>query len=145
MTKSHVIKNLWQEMREAINKTYAQRPDPENDHDADCLRDYAEDISWSDDLAALLGRETANERQHRNNRPAVPGFAASTAAKLILMENVRKGAEMSQLPRATAFLVLRQTAVEAEVIGFLIRENLAKEWKDAIASLDYAQLMKDGD
>lgn len=143
MTTAQVInQTLWREMREAINKAYANRPDPENDNDADCLRDYAENISWSDDLQKLLDRETQNEREHRRNRPVVPGFGASTAARLILMENVRKGAEMDEMPKATAFLALRQTAVEAEVIGFLIKEFLSTEWRKAVASYDYAELMK---
>ena len=144
MTNTQVINNLWQELRQAINKTYQDRPDPENNNDADCLRDYAENISWSDDLAALLGRETANERQHRSNRLSVPGFSAQTAAKLILMDNALRGAEMTEMPKATAFLVLRQTAVEAEVIGFLIKGNLWPAWRKTVKSYDYADLMKAG-
>ena len=58
------------------------------------------------------------------------------------MENVSKGAQMTELPKATAFLVLRQTSVEAEVIGFLISSQLSAEWHQAVRSLDYAALMK---
>ncbi len=53
-----------------------------------------------------------------------------------------KGAEMTEMPKATAFLVLRQTAVEAQVIGFLIKANLSADWREEVASLDYAELMK---
>lgn len=146
MTNTQIINNLWQEFREAINQTYRSndatcRTGGFND-DINCLRDYAEDVSWTDDLAALLGRETANERQHRSNRPQVIGFSAGTAAKLILMTNACKGAELTELPRATAFLVLRQTAVEAEVIGWLCRERLVEPWRRAVKSFDYAKLMQ---
>src|SRR4051812_33833466 len=127
MNNTQLINKLWKEFRNAINVTYAVGARTKND-DLQCLRDYAENISWSDDLAALLGRETANERQHRRNRPAVAGFSNETAAKLILMGNVAKGAMMAEMPKATAFLVLRQTAVEAEVIGFLCRHALTGEW-----------------
>jgi hypothetical protein len=144
MNNTQHIDALWQQFRRAINKTYAavqEHPYPIND-DAQCLRDYAENISWSDDLAALLGRETANERQHRRNRPAIKGFSSETAAKCILMNNALKGAQMPALPSATAFLVLRQTAVEAEVIGFLVKYHLHDAWREAVNMLDYSELMK---
>jgi hypothetical protein len=145
MTTQQKINGLWQELRTAINRAYeASQINHSNRFldDAQCLRDYAENISWNDDLSALLARETANERQHRTNRPSVHGFSAITAAKLILMENVSKGAQMAELPKATAFLVLRHTAVEAEVIGFLISSQLSPEWHKAVKSFDYAALMK---
>lgn len=146
MTTKSEINTLWQEFRQAINTTYANgqthsisdRPED----DATCLRDYAENISWSDDLAALLGRESAEERRHRASRPSVAGFSIETAAKLLIMENARTGAEMPEMPRATAFLVLRQTAVEAEVIGYLVREQLTEAWKSQVKALDYSKLMK---
>lgn len=139
MTNTQVIANLWQELREAINQTYKESKPGD---DSQCLRDYAENISWSDNLAALLGRETANERQHRRNRHMVIGFSAGTAAKLILMNNVVKGAQMTAMPSATAFLVLRQTACEAEVIGYLCREYLPIDWIRAVDTFDYAKLMQ---
>lgn len=138
MTTSQIInQTLWNELREAINKTY----ELDKSDDSQCLRDYAENISWSDALAELVGRETANERQHRSNRPSVPGFSCGTAARLILMNNVAKGARMDSMPSAMAFLVLRQTAVEAEVIGWLIRKHLDPNWIAAVENLDYAKLM----
>lgn len=141
MSTKTKVDTLWREMREAINKTYAgaKYEDAET-----CLRDYAENISWSDDLAGLLGREVANERQHRSNRPSVPGFSNETAAKLIILDCVKDGANLAEMPSATTFLIFRKTAAEARVIGFLIREQLTPEWRDAVASLDYSKLMKTG-
>lgn len=141
MSTKTAINLLWIELRQYINRAYAVA-DKERNDDGICLRDYAENISWSDSLAALLGRETANERQHRSNRPSVPGFSNETAAKLILMENIRTGAEMAAMPSAAAFLVLRKTAVEGQVIGYLIREYLPQEWRETVASLDYVKLMQ---
>lgn len=142
MTTKHEIDNLWREMRRFINEAYALDRNPSDDNSTGCLRDYAENISWSDDLAALLGREAANERQHRSNRPSVSGFSAETAAKLIIMRNVRGGAALAEMPKATTFLVLRQTAVEAEVIGWLIKARIDPRWLEAIESYDYAKLMQ---
>jgi hypothetical protein len=144
MTTSQIInQTLWNELRESINKAYAAPAErgSQDEHERACLRDYAENISWSDALSALAGRETANERQHRSNRPSVPGFSCSTAAKLILMTNVAQGAKAEAMPSATAFLVLRQTAVEAQVIGWLIRKHLDAKWIEAVENLDYAKLM----
>jgi len=145
MTSSQVInRTLWREFRDAINKAYAEHgSDASSTNDFACLRDYAENISWSDSLGRLLDRETQNERQHRSNRPLVPGFSPATAARLILMENARKGTEMTDVPRSTAFLVLRQTAVEAEILGWIVRDYLPEPWRKAVASYDYAELMKE--
>jgi hypothetical protein len=135
------IDTLWDGFREAINAAYTEA-DKKRDNDGTCLRDYAENISWSDALGSLLARETTNERQHRRNRPSVSGFSVESAAKLILMEQARTGAAASEMPRATAFLVFRQSAVEAQVIGFLAKKHLPAEWRAAIAKLDYAKLMQ---
>jgi hypothetical protein len=141
MDTKKTINLLWVELRQRINQAYAVA-DKARNGDGICLRDYAENISWSDNLAALLGKEAAHERQHRAPRPSVPGFSVEVAAKLLLMENIRSGATKEAMPSATAFLVFRQTAAEAQVIGFLIREYLNQDWRQAVESLDYSKLMK---
>lgn len=135
------VNRLWQEFRQAINTAYADAS-KRNNQDGICLKDYAENISWSDDLAKLLASESANEKQHRSNRTSIPVFSVDTAAKLILLGNVAEGLQLAEIPRATTFLIFRKTAAEARVIGFLIRNYLPTEWCSAVASLDYAKLMK---
>src|SRR4029077_19197040 len=135
------INKLWDMMRTAVTAAYLDA-DKRNDQDGICLRDYAENTSWSDNMAALLGRESANERRHRSNRPSVQGFSVDTAAKLILMTNMAEQATRNVMPNASAFLVLRQTAVEAEVLGFLARTFLSDKWRVAVKSFDYAKLMQ---
>lgn len=144
-TKQFVDAN-WNEMRRAINKTYAESNNPTDPkrNDKACLRDYAENISWSDNLSALLGREIANERQHRKNRPSVPGFSNETAAKVILLNNIHDASKLDTMPNATEFLVFRQTAAEARVIGYLIRHNLHDSWHESVKMTDYSKYMKTG-
>jgi hypothetical protein len=147
MTTTQIINNtLWRELRKSINRAYADCSKESLTQrlrdDLTCLRDYAENISWSDALEQLLERETLAEKQHRGTRSVV-GFSAGTAARLILMQNVVKGANMTKEPRATEFLVLRQTAVEAEVIGWIMGAWLDPNWIKAVESYDYAKLMKD--
>ena len=141
MSTKRSVDKLWQDFRTAINSAYAKADKKRNDNGI-CLRDYAENISWSDNLSTLLDRETANERQHRSNRPSVPGFSAETAAKLILLHQASLGAQTRQLPRSTAFLVFRQSAIEAQVIGFLARKYLPMEWRTTVNALDYVKLMQ---
>jgi hypothetical protein len=141
MSTKTKVDALWDQFRTAINQAYAEA-DKANDEDGTCLRDYAENISWSDDLAGLLGRETAEERRHRSNRPSVVGFSTETAAKLLIMNAASRGALMDALPKATAFLVFRKTMAEAEVIGYLCRKHLLNEWHMALSNLDYAKLMQ---
>ena len=135
------IDRLWETMRDALDKAYSVA-NAGRDEQGTALRDYARDIHWHDATKALLREETANERQHRRNRPSVSGFSVESAAKLILMEQAGTGAAASEMPRATAFLVFRQSAVEAQVIGFLAKKHLPAEWRAAIAKLDYAKLMQ---
>jgi hypothetical protein len=102
MSTKTKVDALWEQFRTAINKAYAEA-DKSHDEYGTCLRDYAENISWSDDLAGLLGRETANERQHRNNRPSVPGFSTETAAKVLIMSAANRGSKMTtRLPDSQA-------------------------------------------
>lgn len=147
MSTKRTVDALWQEFRQVINAAYKNGQthsiSTEVKDDFTCLHDYVEDMTWHDDLAALVGREAANEQQHRKNDPPRPGFSIDTAAKLMIMENARKGAEMAELTRATAFLVFRQTAVEAEVIGWIIRDYLDPVWREKVAGLDYAKLMQE--
>jgi hypothetical protein len=135
------IDHLWQDFEDAINAAYLEANKTRDENGA-CLRDYARDISWNDNLAQLLRRETANEKQHRNSRPSVPGFSAESAAKLILMNQVGAGALLPTMPLATEFLQFRQTAAEARVIGFLVKKFITVEWRTSLAHLDYSQLMK---
>jgi hypothetical protein len=137
------IDTLWDGFRTAIDAAYKEA-DKKRDDNGTCLRDYAQNISWSDALAGLLSRETANERQHRRNEPPVPSFSPETAAKLILMNQAHDGARLRTMPRATEFLVFRQSAAEARVIGFLAKRFLPMGWREAIAGLDYSKLMQNG-
>ena len=136
------IDQLWREFRTAINQAYAEANETRNE-DGVCLRDYAENISWSDSLQRLLERETDNERQHRVNRPSIPGFSSITAAKLILLGQASRGAH-DDMPRATAFLVCRQSAIEAQVLGYLCKAYLSPDWHSKVESHDYSQLMQGG-
>lgn len=148
MDTKKYVNTLWKELRESINLAYKTAAEEKNE-DGECLRDYAENISWSDDLATLLDREAANERQHRSGRPSVPGFSVDTAAKLILLGNMARGAEMAikgeSMPKATTFLVRRKTAAEAQIVGYLTARFLQPAWIASVRTLDYAELMKKGE
>ena len=133
---------LWSDFRKAINQAYAQGE--KQDFSGAALRDYAENISCSDNTAALLGRETANERQHRRNRPSVPGFSVESAAKLILINHAAEGSKLDAVPDGTMFLICCQTAAEARVIGFLVKDFITSEWRDRVSALDYSKLMQWG-
>lgn len=138
-TTKQKVNTLWEEFRKAINATY--HDGQATVEDCSCLRDYVEELSWHDDLAKLLGRETANERQHRRGEQTPSDFSVDTASKLILMNCASKGAKRDAMPKASEFLVFRQTAVEAEVIGWLVRDHLDAVWHEELAKMDYAKLM----
>lgn len=141
MKAKQQISTLWESLRDAIDAAYSSRMKANTG--ADVLRDYARDQTWNDALANLLETETTNEKQHRSNRPGPKDFPAMSAAKLILCNNVAVGSQLSACPPATDFLRYRKTAVEAQVIGWLIREQITDEWRAQVAALDYARLMQE--
>jgi hypothetical protein len=133
------IDRLWEVMRDALDKSYSIA-NASRDEQGTALRDYARDIAWYDGLRDLLSRETANERQHRHGE-SLRGFSAESGAKLILLGQVATGARAKALPDVTGFLHFRITAMQAQVIGFLIRKHLPVSFFDALAYLDYPQIM----
>jgi len=138
------INKLWNQFRASIDAADADGKKLNNaDGHAECnaLHDYTSDRNWR--LFNLLGREQANERQHRG----VPYYGNNArlsvrdAAMLQLMQQASYGASQGVMPSAHLFLTMRVTAVEAWVIGFLCRKHLGKEWHEALAKLDYSELM----
>lgn len=145
MSKTQEINDLWQQFREAIDAMDAKGCGLSGDGHAliNALRDYTTESAHGK-LSALLGRETAIERQHRRNMESPRDFTAGTAAKLMLMTSASIGASMEKMPSAHLFLTARQSAIEAEVIGYLCREHLSAAWRDSLAKFDYVELMKGG-
>lgn len=140
MTTTQIInQTLWNEFRESINKAYAAA---KAEDDTICLRDYAENVSWSDDLQRLLDEETNNEKQHRNGRSVV-GFSPATAARLLIMQNAVKGYLDPEMPKATAFITWRRSAAESHLIGFLAKAFIDPNWVKSVESFDYAKLMEE--
>ena len=139
------INQLWGQFRNAIDAAYAEAQTKNfsgSAHDeVNCLRDYARNVSWSDDTEKLLTTETANERQHRQSR-SVRGFSPQDAAKLIICGNVLQGSELAAIPSALTFITFRPSAAEANLLGYLICAHVTPEWKQAVSSLDYSECMK---
>ena len=135
------IDRLWETMRDALDKAYSVA-NAGRDEQGTALRDYARDIHWHDATKALLREETANEKQHRRGE-VVRGFSAESGAKLILLGQVANGAKAKSLPDVTGFLHFRITAMQAQVIGFLIRKHLPISWYAGLAELDYPDIMRE--
>ena len=139
------INQLWEHFRDALDAAYADAQTTAfsgSAHDlSSCLRDYARNVSWSDDVEELLATETANERQHRQAR-TVRGFSSQDAAKLIICGNVLRGSELAEMPSALTFITFRASAAEANLLGYLVRAHLATGWKESVQSLDYSECMK---
>jgi len=129
------VDRLWKEFQAAINAAYATGADSFAP-----LRDYAEDISHRDAMAALIAAETAEERRHRANRP---GRAPSIAhcVKLLLLSNAARGAKQPSMPPSTDWLLYRRSAVEASVIGWLACGFVSDAWIEACSGLDYAAVV----
>ncbi len=145
--KAHeTISELWNQFRLSIDAADADGKKLNSaDGHAECnaLHDYTSDRNWR--LFNLLGRESANERQHRGVPYYGRGAQLSVrdAAMLNLMAQASLGAWRGVMPSAHLFLTMRPTAIEAEVIGYLCRKHLSHEWREALGVLDYSKLMQD--
>jgi len=141
MTIHRQITDLWADFQDYIADYDSRSTSADGHAESNALHDYSTTRTpWR--LANLVGRETASERQHRGVT-SVPGFSVGDAAKLHIMSNAMWGASFSSLPPSHLYLTMRQTAVEAVVIGYLLRDDLTVEWKDRVASLDYSELMQE--
>ena len=140
MTPSKKITTLWQVFRTIIDRAYVEREKQYNP-EAESLRDYVKDMAQVDALEELLDREATNEREHRHGWPSDNRkFSARTAAKLIIMHNAVTGSRFPAAIPASHFLIYRQSAVEAEVIGYLCRFSLDCGWVSELDALDYVAL-----
>lgn len=135
------VDKLWEGLEAALIEGYKTNPEVK-EH----LRDYVPDITWTDALSALVGREAAAERKHRGwgpewakyHRP----FPVALAAKLMVVHQIGQGAGLKSLPPATDFLRFRPSAVEAQIVGYCLRNVLTPEWIAEAQALDYAQAVK---
>jgi len=140
MTTHRQITDLWADFQDVIANVDALATSADGHAPENALHDYStRSTPWR--LANLVGRETANERQHRGVT-TVPGFSVGDAAKLHIMSNALYGATFPEMPPAHLFLTMRATAAEAMVIGYLVRAELTPEWMQRVEKLDYSELMK---
>ena len=142
MSTITTVNNLWAEFRASINAAYKTAVNKYDYRTGMKLRNYAEDQHPFDALHDLLKRESAAERRHRGTDTYF-GFPVTIAAKLELMEKARSGATSPQPPDPLQLLTCRPTALEAEVIGYLIRHHVNKQWLQAVDALDYPKLMNE--
>lgn len=136
------INQLWRQFQQAIDAADADGRGFSADGHAEvnALHDYTTERGWR--LANLVGRESANERQHRKTSTAPVSFTVAAAARVHIMNNAAWGATRDMQLPAHCFLTMRQTAAEAVVIGFLVRKELTEEWIAAVGKLDYSELMQ---
>jgi hypothetical protein len=137
MKTKQTVDKLWRELQDTLHKAYQDNPTKNR-----LLRDYAPNTGWRDSLAELVGRESANERQHRKGYPrAFVPLSVETASKLILLGNIATGAKQTTMPEAIIFIEFRRTAAEGILLGYLLREHLSTEWIAKATELDYSKEM----
>lgn len=144
--RAALVGKLEQRVRAAIDAAYRSGRNPSTpatDHPG-ALRDYVTEISSPDAWLRLVDREAKAEREHRrftSFAPHIPyAIPVRQGARVTLLHNVGRGAEMADAPPASDFLVYRPSAVEAIVLGWLARRELAADpgLVPALLLLDYA-------
>jgi hypothetical protein len=154
MNKSKQIESLWDTFQAAIDAAYKDATKDWNDDPRYCLRNYASNVGWHDEMQLLIDKETEEERKHRKARPYVVGegnkfyVSAINAAKLLLMTGAAdvvskdtKNASLSSIPPAPfRWLMIRRTIAEAELLGWIVRDYLTVEWCEQVKAIDYTKL-----
>jgi hypothetical protein len=130
------VNRLWEQLEDALTRGYKTNAEV-REH----LRDYVPDVGWNDKLAALVGREAAAEREHRKfvGGEFNENVPVGVSARLMVVQKIGEGAQLASMPLATDFLNMRHSAVEARVVGYLLREVLSEEWVAEAVALDYAK------
>ena len=128
MTKIEAIK--------LINKAY------------DCL-DCLNNISWTKYRDNLFDHHKREEKQHDQIRPegTQRGITITEAAKLFTVCWIAEYLTQSKrAPEASEYINVRPTAYYAYSVAMTYKKEILKAWEGldikAIASLDYAELMK---
>ena len=134
-TVKHVEK-LWSELQETLNSTHSI----EYNQNLAALSEYRE-LSSVNALRTLLQTEIRNERKHRGMMARSYPYPVALAAKIIILENVARGAKHGELLPARLWLEIRHSAAEAMTIGNLLGARLTVEWRCAAEALDYSGLM----
>jgi hypothetical protein len=138
MNYKATVSKLWEQLEDALTEGYKSNAEVK-----EFLRDYVPNIAWTDALSRLVGREAAAEREHRKfgrDWAAYHGsLSVATAAKLMVLHQIGKGAQLKSMPPATDFLRFRPSAVEAQVVGYLLRDMLKPEWIAEAVALDYSK------
>lgn len=145
MTKNTEIKRLWDIMvNKYIEQAYAANQataDGDGHSEANALRDFTN--GWSHrELWKLLQIEVQHERRHRHAASSgiVHHVPIETGAKLLIMGNIVAGSHMHNMPPATMFITCRDSAAMAILLGYLIRSEVAEEWRQAVKAIDYTKL-----
>lgn len=135
------LEDLERRVRAAIDAAYRAH---HTDDLPGALRDYVSETSSPDKWLRLVEREAAAEREHRrftSFAPDIPyAIPVKQGARVTLLHNVGRGASQTEAPHAAEFLVYRPSAVEAIVLGWLARRELAADagLVPALLLLDYA-------
>jgi hypothetical protein len=131
------VETLWIELQNTLDKS-AKLLSPDA---SAALSDYRE-TSYKDALGLLLREETKNERQHRTGYGSGDyPFSSVIGAKIIIMENIARGAAKVAPLEARLWLEIRRTAAEAMTIGNLLGPALSFKWRAEAQELDYSDLM----
>lgn len=148
MTLKDRIVGLFDQFEHAIVVAYTDaRSNSGQSIGAERLRDYCPDHAPINRLDRLVRTEAEHEKRHREMGRAFlsecgasikrPPISSGVAAMLIVMRNAADG----DMPDASDYLVIRDSAFEAQIIGALVRPYLSDEWRAAVQSLDYAKIM----
>lgn len=150
-----LVDDLYGKVRDAIDASYytgernpnGSRETVSHDDERAVLRDYVRNQGWQDKFDNMVKRETVHEKGHRRGAPNGWRFKFSSTqgALIVLLNNIGDGAKLDAMPAATGFLTMRDTAAEANLLGWLARAELAKVpgLLDALALLDYAEAGRD--
>jgi hypothetical protein len=136
------IEQLWGQLQATCTRAAASEQSKDQSAIRDALRDYAGEDGKR--MLDLLAREIQHEKGHRRftsyTNQGYP-LSARTGAMLLICENTARGTDNANMPPATNFIIWRDTAAEAWLLGFMLRGYLSPEWIKRAKALDYSAIM----
>jgi hypothetical protein len=137
------VEKLWSELDAAIDAAARDAFSNRGDSESMAITRFHEYDGRA--LRALIADEISNEKAHRRTFAAGRAYpiSVSVAAKLIILENIGRGAASEKAPSFTIFIDWRRSAADAYALGYLLRAHLSSDWIATARLLDYSEAVKD--
>lgn len=140
-TKAHKqLTQLRARVQDTIDRAYAARSQSGSRDERAALRPYATNQEQGQKFDDLIAAEYRQESRDRAN--VHDDYRVKDAGLLLVLGQIGQGSAIE--PTVDAYLVIKRTAFEAQVIGWCARSSMPADLREQLRTLDYATYVNTG-